>query len=199
VSTYQIVLYIHLLALLLATGTATIVHLGDLSMRRAQTLSEAGRWGLLIKRSVIAFPIAAVVLFGSGAYMVSDVWSWSTPWVLAAICGLAAIMLMGDLVNGRNARKVGEAIGGTLARQGDGPLTDEIVALLENPVSIAASFAPTVLMLGVVYVMTAKPGAGGSAATLLVCVAVAAAMGPLLARRGAKAPAAAAAAAEPQA
>lgn len=178
---YQIVLYVHLLALLLAAGAAAVIHVAEASMRRAPLLSEAGRWGLTAKATARAFPVAVVALLGSGAYMVSDSWSWSTPWVLAAISGLAAIVLVGDVVNGRHGKAVGQAIGRTLATTGDGPLTDEVTRLLGSPVAIAGSFMPTALMVGVVFVMVTKPGALGSALALLVCVALAAATGPLLA------------------
>lgn len=189
VTTYQIVLFVHLLALLLATGAAAVIHISEWSLRRARTLSEAGRWGLTIKSTARAFPVAVAALLGSGAYMVSDVWSWSTPWVLASIAGLAAIVVVGDVVNGRHGKEIGKAIGGTLARDGDGPVTEEVTRLVESPVAISASFAPTLLMLGVVFVMSTKPGAAGSAAALLVSVALAAAIGPALSRRPERAPA----------
>jgi hypothetical protein len=181
VNAYRIVLYVHLVSLLLATGAAAVTHVAHHALRRARTLSEAGRCGLTMKSAARAFPPAVVGLFGSGAYMVSDAWSWSAAWVVAAVAGLAAIVLLGDLVNGRNGRALGQAIGRTLAAQGDGPVTAEVTRLLESRLAIAASFTPTLLMLGVVYLMTAKPGAAGCAAALLVPLAASAAAGQLLA------------------
>jgi hypothetical protein len=183
VDTYRAVLFIHLLGLLVATGAAGLIHFADRSMRSATTLSEAGRWCMTVKQASQAFPVAVVLLLGSGAYLVSDEWSWAAPWVLAALAGLGAIVAVGDAIMGRYGRRLGQAIGGTIARDGDGPITEEVARLLESRAAIAASFAPTLLMLGVVYVMTEKPGPAGSAAALLVATAVAAATGPALARR----------------
>lgn len=179
---YHMALTIHLLALLLAAGAAATTHFAHALMRRARTLSEAGRWGLAVKSTAHLFPVAVLGLVGSGAYMVSDAWSWSAPWVIASLAGLAAIVLVGDVVNGRNGRAAGQAIGRALAHGGDGPVTAEVTRLLESRLALSASFAPTLLMVGVVYVMTNKPGAAGCSAALLAAVAVSAATGPLLAR-----------------
>jgi hypothetical protein len=185
---YSIVLFIHLLGLLIATGAAAVTHVAYHAMRRSPTLSEAGRWGLTMKRASRAFPIAVVLLLASGAYMASDRWSWSLPWVLAGLTGLAAIVVVGEAVLGRHGRRLGQTIGATIARHGDGPITNEVRAQLDSRVALSASFAPPLLMLAIVYVMTTKPGAVGSAAALLIASALAAAAGPALGQIVARSP-----------
>lgn len=193
---YHVVLFVHLVSLLIAAGAAATLHAADLQIRRAPSLSAALRLALLMKRAALAFPVAIVGLVGSGIYMTNHLgWGFSTPWVLAGEVGLGTIVALGDAVNGRFGRQLGMAIGGALARGGDGPLTDEVRARLANPVAKLASVAPTALMFGVVYVMTVKPGATGSAIAMLVAVAAGAVASQTLLRE--PAPAAEAAAAGP--
>jgi hypothetical protein len=169
---YHVVLFVHLVSLLLAAGAAATLHVADVEIRRAQSLSEALRLALRMKRTATAFPFAIVGLVGSGIYMTHHLaWGFSTPWVLAGEVGLAAIVVLGDAVNGRFGRQLGAAIGGALARGGDGALTEEVRAHLENPVAKLASVAPTALRFGVIYVMTVKPGATGSTVAMLVALA----------------------------
>jgi hypothetical protein len=186
---YHVVLFVHLVSLLIAAGAAATLHAADLQIRRAPSLSAALRLALLMKRAALAFPVAIVGLVGSGVYMTNHLaWGFSTPWVLAGEVGLGTIVALGDAVNGRFGRQLGMAIGGALARGGDGPLTDEVRERLANPVAKLASTAPTALMFGVVYVMTVKPGATGSAVAMLVAVAVGAVASQTLLREPAPAP-----------
>lgn len=171
--TYHVVLFIHLASLLIAVGAATTLHIADVEIRRARTLGEVGRLGLRMKATAKVFPIAIVGLIGSGIYMTHDVgWGFSAPWVLAGEVGLGAIVLLGDLVNGRNGRKLGETIGAAMAQGGDGPVTPAVQARLDDPLAKFASIAPTALMFGVIYAMTVKPGTLGSTVAMLVALAV---------------------------
>jgi hypothetical protein len=194
VQAYHVVLFVHLVSLLIAAGAAALLHVADVEIRRAQTLLEAGRLGLRMKRTAMAFPVAVVGLVGSGIYMTHHLgWGYSTPWVLAGEVGLGAIVLLGDLVNGRNGAKLGAAIGGAIGRGGDGPLTDEVRARLDDPVAKLASVAPTSLTLGVVYCMTVKPGATGATVAMLVAMAAGAVASQVLLRQPSDAPEAVAA------
>lgn len=178
----QTVLYVHLLALLLATGAAAVLHVAYGAMRRAGTLAEADRWRLLAASAGRAFRAAAVGLFASGAALVSGAWSWGAAWVLAGIVGLAIVIVVGELVHGRHGRALGRAIADALEPRGDGPVTVAILRLLESRLAIAASYAPTLLMLGVVYLMVAKPAEPRVCVmALAVPLVLAAATGALLA------------------
>jgi hypothetical protein len=183
VQTYHAVLYIHLLSLLIAVAVSGIIHVSDIEMRRAQTLGEVGRAGLRIKNAAMGFPIAVIGLVGSGVYMAHHLgWGWTSPWILAGEVGLFTIVAVGDAVNARHGKKLGEAIGAAMARGGDGPVTAEVKELLDDPVAKFTAVMPTLLALGVVYVMTEKPGALGSALALAIAFASAAVIGPLLLR-----------------
>lgn len=191
---YTVVLFVHVLSLLLATGASAVIGLAQAQLRRVETLGQVARWAMAAKQTAKAFPVAVVGLVGSGVYMVQTRWSWTDPWVLGGLAGLAAIVVLGDVVEGRNGRRLGRELGQALAR-GDGPVDGEVARLLAAPLPKITGIAPTLLMVAVVFVMVTKPGAAGCAAALVVALAAAVPLGPALARSrpraGAPAPAAA--------
>jgi hypothetical protein len=182
VHVYSVVLFIHLLSLLIAAGAAAVLALAQVQMRRAERVRQVAQWALAAKNTARVFPFAVAGLVGSGIYLVQSSWSFSDPWVLGGICGLAAIVVLGDAVDGRHGRKIGRAAGEALLAHGDGHLGPDLKRLLSQPLPKAVSLAPTLLMLGVVFVMVTKPGAAGSAAALLVALALSVPCGPALFR-----------------
>jgi hypothetical protein len=181
---YHVLLFVHIVSLLIAAAAAATLHLADIEIRRATTLAEAGRLGLRMKKTAHAFPFAIVGLVVTGVWMTHRLgWGFSSPWVLAGIAGLAAIIVLGDAVNGAYGKRLGGRIGAALARGGDGPLPDDVIACLDDPLAKVAAVAPTGLMLGVIYVMTAKPGVTGSVLAMLIALLAGAVASQLLLRR----------------
>src|SRR5580765_8506482 len=86
-TTFEIVLFLHLVSLFAALGAATIMNVCAFKLRAAKTGAEAFPWGMLAAKTPITFPIASVGLFLTGGYMASKgsgAWSWSSGWVVAA-------------------------------------------------------------------------------------------------------------------
>jgi len=171
-TTYSVVLFIHLLSLLIAAGAAAVVTLANVQMRRAETLGQVARWGMAAKNTAKAFPVAIVGLVGSGIYMVQTEWSWSDPWVIGALVGLGMIIVFGEGLEARRGRALGRALGEAIATGGDGPVDGEPARLLEDNLGKAIPAAPTLLMLGVVFIMVTKPGTAGTIIALAVALAL---------------------------
>ncbi|HKB92959.1 MAG TPA: hypothetical protein VKC62_01810 [Gaiellaceae bacterium] len=163
-NTYHAVLYLHLLFLLTGVSAGAIEAVCLFRLRAAETLTDAAPWGQLAGQLEKVFPVAIVGLFASGAYMTSDVWTWSTSWILLPIVGLVVLALQGPLVAGRRGHAVKEA----LAANGPGPLGREARAMTRDTALWAAAFANEGLVLGIVWVMTEKPGWAGGIAALVV-------------------------------
>src|SRR5256885_9063806 len=102
--TYRTVLYLHVLSLLLGIGAAAVVGVCLFRLRAAQTLADALPWGMLAGKTERVFPVAVLGLFSTGAYMTSDVWTWSTGWIVVSIVGLALVAVQGPLVAGPQAQ-----------------------------------------------------------------------------------------------
>jgi hypothetical protein len=108
--TYHVVLYVHLLALFIGIGAGSVLLACLLQLCKAPTLAEAGPWGTVAGKVSRLFPIAILGLFASGAYMTSDLWTWSTRWIEVSIAGLVVIALQGPLVAERTAHKLKHAL-----------------------------------------------------------------------------------------
>jgi hypothetical protein len=187
VHTYDVVLYIHLLCLLIGFSAGVIEAVCLLKLRGAETLETAVPWGQLAGQIEKAFPIAIIGLYATGAYMAHHSWSFSDSWVVIPIVGLAVLSLQGPLVAGRQGHKLKHA----LMANGPGPLGEEARQLTVDRLLWSAAFTNGVLVLGIVWVMVQKPGWGGGIAALVISYAV----GLVLALTLAKKPAVEAAAA----
>jgi hypothetical protein len=161
--TYHVVLYIHLLALFVGVGAAAVLLACLIQLRGAQTLADAVPWGMVAGKTTRAFPVAILGLFGTGAYMTSDVWTWSTRWIDVSIAGLVLITLQGPLVAERTAKKLERA----LHENGPGPLGKHARRMARHPGLWVAELTNVGMVLGVVWAMTQKPGLGGSIAAVV--------------------------------
>ena len=161
--TYHVVLYVHLLALFVGIGAGAVLLVCLFQLRAAQTLAEAVPWGAVAGKTERAFPIAILGLFGSGAYMTSDVWTWGTAWIYVSIAGLVVVSLQGPLVGGRTGKELER----TLHENGPGPLGAKARRMTRHPGLWVTEFANFGVVLGIVWNMTQKPGVGGAIAAVV--------------------------------
>jgi len=161
--TYHVVLYIHLLALFVGIGAGAVMLVCLFQLRAAQTLADAVPWGRVAGKTGRAFPVAILGLFGTGAYMTSDVWTWSTRWIDVSIAGLVILALQGPLVAERTAHKLKRA----LQENGPGPLGREARRMARHPGLWVPDLSNLGVVLGIVWVMTQKSGTGSAIAAVL--------------------------------
>jgi hypothetical protein len=164
VDTYRTVLFLHLLSLFVGIGAAAILGLSLFRLRAAQTLADALPWGVIAAKTERVFPVSVVGLFLTGAYMTSDVWTWSTGWIDVAIVSLIIVAAQGALVAGRRAKVLEHALGAN----GPGPLSEDARTLTRDRALWVVSLANPGIVLGVVWAMTQKPGAGGAIAAVVI-------------------------------
>lgn len=186
-NTYHAVLYVHLLALFVAIGAASVLVVCLFQLRAARTLEEAAPWGRMAGKVGVLFPVAIVGLFGSGAYMTSDLWSWDTRWIDVAIAGLAVLTIQGPAI----AERTGKKLEAALHANGPGPLGPEARRMRLHPGLWVVEFSSLGMVFGIVWVMTTKPGLGASIAAVLGGYAVGVALALLVTRAPQREPAAA--------
>jgi hypothetical protein len=170
--TYHVVLYIHFLSLFVGVGAVTVLVTCLLQLRAARTVVDAAPWGRVAGKIGRAFPIAILGLFGSGAYMTSDVWAWDTTWIVVGIVSLVVLAIQGPLV----AERTGHQLGRTLQENGPGPLGERARRMTLHPGLWVTEFTAIGLVLGNVWNMTTKPGTGSAIAAAVVGYAVGAAL-----------------------
>jgi hypothetical protein len=171
-NTYHYVLYVHLLALFIGIGAGSVLLTCLFQLRAAGTVEQAVPWGIVSGKVARLFPVAILGLFGTGAYMTSDFWTWSTRWIDVAIAGLVVITLQGAGIAEHTAKKLEAA----LRANGPGPLGPEARRMRLHPGLWVAELSNLGLVLGIVWIMTQKPGLGESIAAVLVGYGVGAAL-----------------------
>jgi hypothetical protein len=118
------------------------------------------------------FPVSILGLFGTGAYMTSDVWAWSTRWIDVAIAVLVVLVVQGLGV----AERTGHKLAAALQANGPGPLRAEARRMTLHPGLWVVEFSNLGIVFAVVWNMTAKPGLGGSIASVLIAYVLGAAL-----------------------
>jgi hypothetical protein len=179
--TYHVVLYIHLLAVFVGIGAASVLMVCLLQLRASRTLQDAVPWGRVAGRAARAFPVAILGLFGSGAYMTSDLWTWSTGWIDVSIAALVLLALQGPLVAERTAKKLERA----LHANGPGPLGSEARRMTRHPGLWVVELSAIGLVLATVWNMTEKPGTGSSILAVVIGYAVGAGLALAMTRSSA--------------
>ncbi|MFL5960012.1 MAG: hypothetical protein ACJ75G_07100 [Gaiellaceae bacterium] len=177
-NTYHYVLYVHLLSLFVGIGAASVLLACLLQVRAARTLEQAAPWGMVAGKIGKLFPIAILGLFGTGAYMTSDFWTWSTGWIEVGIAALVVLFAQGAGI----AERTGHKLGAALQANGPGPLGADARRMTLHPGLWVVEFTNIGIVLGVVWNMTEKPGLGGSLAAVLVGYAVGGALALFVSR-----------------
>jgi hypothetical protein len=166
--TYHVVLYLHFLALFVGIGAGSILLVCLIQLRAAQTLMDAVPWGMVAGKVTKAFPVAVLGLFATGAYMTSDLWTWSTGWIDVSVAGLAVVALQGPLVADRTAHKLKSA----LQENGPGPLGEHARRMARHPGLWVIELSNLAVVLAIVWNMTQKPGTAGAIAAVVIAYAV---------------------------
>jgi hypothetical protein len=161
--TYNVVLYIHLLALFVGIAAGAILLVCLFQLRAAQTLADAVPWGRVAGKTARAFPVAILGLFGTGAYMTNHIWTWSTRWIDVSIAGLVLLSLQGPLVAERTAKKLERA----LHDNGPGPLGKHARRMTRHPGLWVAEFSNLGVVFGIVWDMTQKPATASAIAAVV--------------------------------
>ena len=169
--TYQTVVYLHLLFLLIGFGAAAVIGTCLFHLRAAGTLADAAPWGMLAGKTERVFPVAIIGLFATGAYLTSDLWTWDTRWIEVSIAGLVIIALQGPVIAGRRAKALEHA----LKENGPGPLGDAARRMTRDAALWTITFANPGIVLGIMWNMTQKPGLGEAIAAVAIGYAVGAA------------------------
>ena len=162
---YDVAVYLHLLSLFGLIGAITTVVLSNFRLRAAGSFSEAAQWARLIDQASWAFPVAILGLVASGAYLTTERWTWSTPWIVVSIAGLIVDTLQGPLIAGPRAKALRDALTVDAAT---GVLDSRVRRLANDRVLWVVLFANPGIVLAITWNMTMKPGTAEAVAAILV-------------------------------
>ncbi|HEV2238467.1 MAG TPA: DUF2269 family protein, partial [Ktedonobacterales bacterium] len=145
-------------------------------LRRTASVAQARDWLALLAVNGRLGMASTVVIVIAGLYLLLAAWGWGTPWILVSLGAIALMMALGLGVVTRRLKTVGQAV----ATAAD--LTPELRRRIHDPLLWAGAQVRGATALGVVFLMTAKPGLVGSLVALCVALALGAVAGATTAR-----------------
>lgn len=169
---YTFALFLHVLGAL-ALGAAKVLLLAGLARAcRSSTVAELRLWSGLADRTGRMFPLLALLLLVPAVYLVVAAWGWATPWIDVALGALVAIALLGRVAVGPRLA----ALHTGALQAAEGPIPDDLTERLSDRTLWIADWMSTALFIGVVFLMTNKPGLVGSLVTVAVAFVAGAAV-----------------------
>ena len=162
---YSAALFVHVVGAVLLFAALTLEGVALRLLRRASTGMQAASWAGLLRLNRGIGPLSAVAILVPGFYMTATSWG-PAGWI---IVGLAAWVLVAVLGAFSGIRIV--ALERDL-RAAPGPLPPALQARMLDPRFPISWWARVGLALGVVFLMTVKPGTPGAIAAIAIATAV---------------------------
>lgn len=173
---YDIALFVHMLGLVTLFGGFAINVRTGARLRAATSVDQVRTWLSLFDASRRMFPTGLGLLLLSGLYMTFERWQAPHPWIIVPVIAVIILGALGGGVVDRRLRALA-----TAAKSRD-TAPETLTRLVADPVLWTVMTALNGLAVGVVWVMSTKPGWVGSVGAVVVTAAIGAAVGSRLAR-----------------
>lgn len=168
ITTYNVVLFLHIGVAIIAFMMAAVLHAALHAMPRSSSGAQAKPFAALVHRLEPLLPIAALLLLGLGAWLIHlshGAWRWKDGWIMVAVISLVVIEgLAGALLAPRSKKLVAMI---EAAPDADG-LSAELRTSMADPVIWDLAHVATGGFLGVVFVMATKPSGGAAALVVII-------------------------------
>jgi predicted integral membrane protein DUF2269 len=123
-------------------------------LRRSATSEQARSWLRIYKLSLPVSGPSLLILIISGGYMASLTGAMKQGWVSASLLAIVLALGIGFVLVLPRVKRIRAAL-----PEGNVALPESILARVQDPMIVTLIRARFVLALGIVYLMTAKPGA----------------------------------------
>jgi hypothetical protein len=166
---YSIALFLHVLGALAMFIALGIEWTSLRNLPHATNAREARGWlglFLVLRRS---YPWSFVTIVVTGIYMMAMSWG-GAPWIAIGFLGLIALPTIAGVMTTRRVRGIGPELGGSAAE-----LDASLKARLADPILLLSHRLRVGLAVGIIFLMTVKPGWIGS----LVAIAAFTGLGAL--------------------
>jgi len=177
-SIYNIVLFLHI-----SGAIGYFVGMGTwlfclAALRRAQRVEQVRALTNLAGRLGPLFGISVLLILVTGLYMAITAWGFQTGWIPVALVSLILIAPLGTAFIEPRRRSIAR-----LAQEApDGPLPQALEQRIHDPILGTALVTVTILLLGIVFLMTNKPSLIVSLIVMGVALAFGLASGALVSR-----------------
>lgn len=150
---YELAKVVHFLGFIALLGFFVIYSRTGPRLRAATEMREVRVWLSLLDMARPMMPGGAVMLILSGIAMAALRWRGPYSFLTVGLVTVLAIWIVAAIVGGRHLRAMHAA-----ATADAGPVPPELSRLILNPAPWATLFALNTAALGVMFVMTTKPG-----------------------------------------
>src|SRR3954451_16779159 len=106
---FRALLFVHLLGVAVLFAGIGVELVSVAQVLRARTAGEIAALRTQVLAIGRVIPIGVVLIFGAGIYLVSDKFSWSDGWVVAAVIQVVAVSVAAPLVHGARMDALTEA------------------------------------------------------------------------------------------
>lgn len=180
---YTVALFAHLLGVLSLFIGMGLQWAMALRLRQAQTVTQVREWSSLARGVGALSPVSGVLILGAGLYMTVTTWGMR-PWIVVSLAAMAFMMVLGIGLIARSLRAIQRAVA---------PIEASVEAIpqalqrqIHDPVLWISTQLAGSMGLGVVFLMTIKPGLGSALLVLAVALVlggIVGGMGTSLSRR----------------
>lgn len=178
-SFYTLALFAHLigvLSLFIGMGLQWVVIIG---YRRAQSVTQMRLWSSPLRPVAMLGPLSAVLILLAGGYMMFATWGLNTPWIVVSI---AAMLLMAALGMGITVRKLRAVSRAAMAHGESEAISPELRRRIYDPMLSISTYLASGIALGIVFLMTNKPGWLVSLVVVIVAMALGGITGAMMAK-----------------
>lgn len=167
----EIGLFLHIVGVFGAAGAVTAFVFAASMMRRVNTAGELRVWAgfAAMIENLYLFPISALLIFGSGAYLVSKHdHDWGEGWISASMLALIVVAALDLAVDLRKAN----AIKRSAQDAPEGPLPQVLSAQVTDPVLFGSAHTILLVLLAVIWNMTTEPATLQAYFTIIVAAVI---------------------------
>jgi hypothetical protein len=160
---YSIALFLHIVGALGLFVALGLELLSLLYLRRATTTEQAREWLSAYGLLRWVGPISMGTILLPGFYMMATTWG-GVAWIGIALAATILLAVIGALTGSRMA-----AIGRAVPTE-SGSLSPAFRQRLHDPFLLVSTQTRVAIALGIVFLMTVKPGLGGTLLTIGVAI-----------------------------
>ena len=165
-NTYTIVLFLHFVGMAALFIGYGLEWTASTLLRGATTAGEARSWLRIYRGSLPVSGPGLLLLILTGGYMAGVTQRSAAGWVIAAWIGIAVALVIGFGLLLPRFKKLRPL----LQAEGTAALSSEVLGRVKDPVIITLIRIRSMLALGIVYLMTAKPELVPSLVVLLAAI-----------------------------
>lgn len=180
-SGYNVALFFHIVGVVTLFAGLAIQQVAGARLRSAANVRELRQWMGAMQPTGLALPVAAAVILFSGLVMTAKQWSMGTPWIATGFLTLVAMAIAGATVLRRGFTRIGKA--SAAAMNLDSPVPSDVARLRAAPLLWTVMGAMDGAAVGVLWLMTNKPGGAVPSAIVVGAAIVGAALMALAAGR----------------